>query len=203
MSASIRRAAAPKPAAPRAPPALSPHQPRSSITALLSARMSLMMILRACGVEAAAPRSSAGVAAADKADRGHAGGNRRGDADRRIFHHDAFARRGLHLAGCLQEQVGRRFAVRHFAGREQERVEEADQVGGLEAEPDAVVRRRRGDAFRPAQPGQRMGDVRRGAQLLAEALQRRAGDRLREVRAAACVRPRLRLRRTCRRRAGR
>ena len=53
-----------------------------------------------------------GMAAADKADHGHAGGDAGGDADRRILHHDAVGRRHAHLGRGVQEQVGRRLAVR-------------------------------------------------------------------------------------------
>ena len=45
---------------------------------------------------------------------------------------------------------------RHIVGRKQIALEEASQLGGFEAHAHALERRRRRDAFRTAQPGQRV-----------------------------------------------
>ena len=66
-----------------------PYQPRSATTVLLSCRMSAMHV-RAPAVREILAELGAGVAAADEADRRHAGGRGGGDAGGRILDHDAF-----------------------------------------------------------------------------------------------------------------
>src|SRR5262249_16946679 len=61
-------------------------------------------------------------------------------------------------------------------------LEEPREAGDLEAGADALVRGRRGDAFWAAQPGQRVGGVRRRTQLLANAAQGGGGEKRREIR---------------------
>ena len=78
------------------------------------------------------------MAAADKADRGHARRGGGGHASRRILDHDAVAGLNAHPRRCMQEQVGRGLAVRHVAGGKQA-VEEPREAGGLQAHPDAVA----------------------------------------------------------------
>src|ERR1700693_2862525 len=75
-----------------------------------------------------------------------------GDADRRILHHDAVARLHAHLGGDMQEQIRRRLAVAHIAGRKQIGLEEPDQIGGFQADANAVERGGGRHAFRSAQP---------------------------------------------------
>src|SRR3569623_2010331 len=67
---------------------------------------------------------------------------------------------------------GRRLAGPHFAGGEQVRLEELEQMRRVEARADAVDAGGRGDAFRPAQPGERVRGMRRRLELVAEALER-------------------------------
>ena len=93
-----------------------------------------------------------------------------------------------HLGRDMQEQVRRGLAARHVARREQVRLEEPQNSGAFEADPDAVERRRRGHAFRPAQPGQRMLDMGGGAKFGPQPPQRGAGQRRGEIRRQLALR---------------
>ena len=91
--------------------AFAPGQyPRSATTVPFRCRMSATMV-RAPAAVSSSPRLAVGVAAADEADRGHAGGGGGGDAGRRVLDHDAVGRGDFHAVRDMQEQVGRGLAV--------------------------------------------------------------------------------------------
>ena len=61
------------------------------------------------------------------------------------------------LAAACRNRSGAGLPLLHVVAGKQIRLEEADQVGGFQADADAVEAGGRGDAFRPAQPGERIG----------------------------------------------
>src|SRR6185437_4664801 len=104
-----------------------------------------------------------GVARAGKTDRGHPGGPCRADAERRILDDNAVARRNAEARGREQEQVRRRFALRHLLRGEDSIAEQRREPGNLERQGDALALRGRGDAAWLRQRSNRLA---------------RAGDRL-------------------------
>ena len=157
---------------------------------LLSARMSAITA-RAPALSQMRAKARVGVAAADKADRHHAGGMGRRNPGRRILDHDALGWADAHLGRDVEEQVRRGLAAGNVARRKQIRLEEPQNPGAFEADPDTVERRGGGHAFRPAQPGQSMLDMGGGAKLRPQPPQRGGGQRRGEIRRQLALRRRL------------
>ena len=150
------------------------YQPRRATIVLLSARMSAITAARA-GRAQVLGRAGAARGCRRQSRSGHAGGapaatptanppprcSRPADA---------------HLGGDVQEQVGRRLAVRNIAGREQVGIEEAQQAGAFEAQPDAIKRREEATHFGPRSQVSAYAACCGRPQFGAEPAQRRAGD---------------------------
>ncbi len=81
------------------------------------------------------------MAGAGKADRGHAGGARRADTERRILDDNASARRKTETLRREQEQVRRRLAMRDLLGAEDILAEQRREAGDLERQRDAFALR--------------------------------------------------------------
>ncbi len=96
-----------------------------------------------------------------------------------------------HLGRDVEEQIRRGFASGNVARRKQIRLEESQNPGAFEAEPDTVERRGRCHAFRPAQPGQSVFDMGGGAKLRPQPPQRRGGQRRGEIPRQLALRRRL------------
>ena len=140
------------------------YQPRSATTVLLSARMSAITA-RAPALVRCAPRvglvwlppmkpiGTMPAACAAETPAGKSSTTMQSAGSTRI------------LAATCRNRSGAGLPRGNVACREQVGLEEPQDPGAFEADPDAVERRRGGHAFRPAQPGQRMLDMGGGAEL--------------------------------------
>src|SRR6516164_9711907 len=128
------------------------------------------------------------MAAAAKADHGHASGDRSFDSGRAVLDNDAVFRPHVQLTGRKQEKIGGRFSTRNLRGAEDMRLEQRQEPGHRQRLPDAVDVAVRGDAARRRQFRKKLldpryrsqftleSDVYAGAHRLKEALRQRASE---------------------------
>ena len=105
------------------------------------------------------------MAAAVKAEHGHPGGARAGDAGHAVLDHQAAFGRWRPSVRPRTEQVRRRLAARNLRGGENMRRERVIEAGAGQAVTDLFRRAARGDAFRQLDRGDRLADMRDRAQV--------------------------------------
>ena len=99
------------------------------------------------------------MAAAVKAEHGHPGGDRAGDAGNAVLDDQASRWRAPHLCGREQEQVRRRLAARHLRGGENVRREPVVEAGAGEAMLGSSPACRSMPRISAADRGDRLADV--------------------------------------------